>query len=191
MGARVAQRVGVPILLALGVLLGTAAADAEDKLNELQARFDSEANGVRKAKMIPKLGDAEFDEAVTAEKAGNFSTVGLLMEKYRDNVKAASDALEKDNPDGERHPNGYKQLEMHLQKGLRELDEFLLEAPDPFKPPLQLVRKDLLSLDDKLLRSLFPKHHWTKPAETPKPADGAPPGPVAWLRRGRVERARL
>jgi hypothetical protein len=177
MAARVAQRVGVRILLAMAVFLGTAAADAEDKLSDLQARFDSEPNGVRKAKLIQKLGDAEFDEAVAAEKAGNFNAVGLLMEKYRDNVQAASDALEKDNPDGERHPNGYKQLEMHLQKGLRELDEFLLEAPDALKPPLQLVRKDLVSLDDKLLRSLFPKHHAPKPPGA-TPTSSASPGSV-------------
>jgi hypothetical protein len=93
------------------------------------------------------------------------------MEKYRDNVRAAAEALEKESPDGERHPNGYKQLEMHVQKGLRELDELLLIAPPEFKPPLQLVRKDLLGLDDKLLRSLFPRRHENKP-----PAGATPPG---------------
>jgi hypothetical protein len=99
------------------------------------------------------------------------------MEKYRDNVRAASEALEKENPDGEHHPNGYKQLEMHLQKGLRELDEFLLEAPDPYKPPLQLVRKDLLKMDDNLLRKLFPKHHPKSPA-APTAAPTKPTGGI-------------
>ncbi|HET7258691.1 MAG TPA: hypothetical protein VFI75_03155 [Candidatus Acidoferrum sp.] len=158
MGPGVAQRVAVAILL--GALCG--AAEAADKLSELQSRFDSETNAVHKAKMLQKLGDAEFEEAGRAEQAGNFTAVGLLMEKYRDNVRVATEALEKENPDGEKHPNGYKQLEMHVQKGLRELDEFLLEAPDVFKPPLQLVRRDLLSTDDKLLRRLFPDHHREK-----------------------------
>ena len=167
MGPRLAQRAAIPILMML--LCGTAR--AQEKLADLQARFDSEPNGVHKAKLIQKLGDAEFLEAGRAGKAGDYSSVGLLMEKYRDNVRAASDALEKSSPDGEHHPNGYKQLEMHLQKGLRELDEFLIEVPDPFKPPLQLVRKDLLSIDDKLLRSLFPRHH------PPKPPDAAPSSP--------------
>jgi hypothetical protein len=177
MGARGAQRVAVPVVVLM--LCGLAA--AQEKLSDIQARFDSESNGVRKAKMLQKLGDAEFDEAVRAEKNGDYSTVGLLMEKYRDNVRAASDSLEKDNPDGERHPNGYKQLEMHLQKGLRELDEFLLTAPDPYKPPLELVRRDLLSLDDRLLRSLFPKHHGDKPPEAapPKPDPSNPGGEKA------------
>jgi hypothetical protein len=170
MGPREARRAALSILLA--ALCGVAG--AADKLSELQARFDSETNGVHKAKMLQKLGDAEFEEASRAEKAGDYTTVDLLMEKYRDNVRAASKVLEKENPDGERHPNGYKQLEMHVQKGLRQVDEILLLAPGEYKPPLQLVRSDLLTLDDELLRSLFPRRHENKPAPPAAPT-GAPP----------------
>jgi hypothetical protein len=166
MGPRVAQRLALPILMA--ALCG--AAGAADKLNDLQTRFDSEANGVHKAKMLQKLGDAEFEEATRAEKSGDYTAVDLIMEKYRDNVRAAFEAIEKETPDGERHPGGYKQLEMHVQKGLRQVDEILLIAPSEFKPPLQIVRQDLLTLDDKLLRSLFPRRHEKKP-----PAPAVPP----------------
>jgi len=169
MGLRVFRRVSTVLLAAL--VCGAAA--RADKLSDLQARFDAETNGVRKAKLLQHLGDAEFDEAARAERAGDFSTVGLLMEKYRDNVAAASAALDKENHDGEHHPGGYKQLEMHVQKGLRELDEYLLEAPDPFKPPLQIVKQDLLKVDDKLLRTLFPTHHPGKQGEAVPPS--APP----------------
>jgi hypothetical protein len=167
MGApRVARGVAFPILLAAVCAVGVAA----DKLSDLQARFDNETNGVHKAKMLQKLGDAEFEEASRAEKSGDYTTVDLILEKYRDNVRAASAAIEKETPDGERHPNGYKQLEMHVQKGLREVDEILLIAPTEFKPPLELVRQDLISFDDKLLRSLFPRKHEKKP-----PAPAVPP----------------
>jgi hypothetical protein len=174
MDPRVARRVALPILMA--ALYGYSGVAAADKLSELQARFDTEMNGVHKAKMIQKLGDAEFEEAGRAEKSGDYSTVGLLMEKYRDNVRAASDALVKENPDGERHPNGYKQLEMHVQKGLRQIDELLLIAPPEFKPPLQLVRADLVTFDDELLRSLFPRKHENKPP-APAATPATPPDP--------------
>jgi hypothetical protein len=164
MDPRVARCVAFSVLLAA---LCCSRDVAADKLSELQARFDSEPSGVHKAKMIQKLGDAQFEEASRAEKAGDYSSVDLLMEKYRDNVRVASEALEKENPDGERHPNGYKQLEMHVQKGLRQIDELLLIAPPEFKPPLQLVRKDLVTFDDELLRFLFPRKHENKP---PAPA---------------------
>ena len=175
-GPRVARRVAIPILLAALCGVGAAA----DKLSDLQARFNSETNGVHKAKMLQKLGDAEFEEATRAEKSGDYSTVDLILEKYRDNVRAASEALEKETPDGERHPNGYKQLEMHVQKGLRQVDEILLIAPTEFKPPLQLVRQDLLTLDDKLLRALFPRRHEKKPSAPTVPAT-IPPDPEVQL----------
>ena len=172
MGPRVLRRVMIPVLTAAlcGVVSGA------DKLTELQARFDAETSAVHKAKMLQHLGDAEFEEAARAEKAGDFTTVGLIMEKYRDNVAAAAAALEKENPDGEHHPAGYKQLEMHVQKALRELDEYLLEAPDLFKPPLQIVRQDLLNSDNKLLRCLFPTHRHQKPADAGG-SPGKPPEP--------------
>jgi hypothetical protein len=166
MGARGFQRVTTVLLAATFC----AAVLRADKLSELQMRFDAETNGVRKAKLLQHLGDAEFDEAARAQKAGDFQTVDLLMEKYRDNVASTSAALEKGIRDGEHHPSGYKQLEMHVQKGLRELDQYLLEAPDPFKPPLQLVRQDLLQIDDQLLRILFPTHHPSKPADNAAPS---------------------
>ena len=172
MGPRVLRRVTIPVLTAAlcGVVLGA------DKLSELQARFDAETSAVHKAKLLQQLGDAEFDEAAQAQKAGDFSKVDLVLEKYRDNVVAAAAMLEKENPDGEHHPAGYKQLEMHVQKALRELDEYLLEAPDLFKPPLQIVRQDLLNSDNKLLRCLFPPRHHGKPPDAAAPG-AKPPDP--------------
>ncbi|HKV25438.1 MAG TPA: hypothetical protein VJN93_12665 [Candidatus Acidoferrum sp.] len=171
MRRRAAQRVAISILALAVCGVGLAA----DKLSELQTRFDHESNAVHKAKLVEKLGDEEFEEAGQAEQKGDYSRMGLLLEKYRDNVRDASSALLKANPDAVHHPNGYKQLEMHVQKGLRQLDEFLLEAPDPYKPPLQLVRQDLIAVDNQLLRSLFPAtpldktpHH--HPSAAPSPA---------------------
>jgi hypothetical protein len=175
MRPRAAKRVALPIWMA--VLCGVAG--AADKLSDLQSRFDSETNGVHKARMLQRLGDAEFEEAIRAGKSGDYSAVDLIMEKYRDNVRAASQVLEKENPDAEHHSNGYRQLEMHVQKGLRQVDEILLVAPDEYKPPLQLVRTDLLSFDDELLRILFPKKHENKP---PAPATPASPPPEPEVR---------
>jgi hypothetical protein len=179
MGPRAAKHVALPIVLAM--LCGVAGAvGAADKLSELQSRFDSETNGVHKARMLQRLGDAQFEEAIRAEKSGDYGAVDLTMEKYRDNVRAASQLLEKDSPDAEHHSNGYRQLEMHVQKGLRQVEEILLVAPDEYKPPLQLVRTDLLTFDDELLRFLFPKKHENKPPVTVAPA-GPPPEPEAHL----------
>jgi hypothetical protein len=140
---------------------------AGSQLTDLQTRFDNEPNAVHKAKMIEKLGDAQFVEARRAEKAGDNSTVGLTMEKYRDNVRAALEALKKQHPNAEKQPNGYRQLEIHVRKGIRETAESLLAAPETFKPPLQIVRVDLIAMDDELLRLLFPLRPLNEKATPP------------------------
>jgi hypothetical protein len=154
---------GVVFLISLAHSL--AAAQTE---GEWQVRFDRETNSVRKAKMLEKLGDAQFEEAREAGKNGDNNTVGLIMEKYRDNARAAFEALKKQHPDAERHSNGYRQMEMHLKQGIREVEDSMLAAPAPFKPPLQIVRQDLIAMDDELIHMLFPQ----RPAER-KPT--APP----------------
>jgi hypothetical protein len=115
---------------------------------DLQTRFDQETNGVHKAKLMSKLGEAQLDEARRAGKAGDYNAVGITLEKYRDNVRAAVEALKKQHPDAEKQSNGYRQLEIHLRKGIREVDETILVAPEGYKPPLEIVRQDLSGMDD-------------------------------------------
>jgi hypothetical protein len=144
-----------------------------ESMANLQTRFDRETNGVHKAKLIEKLGDAQLEEARKAGKAGDYNAVGLTLEKYRDNVRAALDALKKQHPDAEKQSNGYRQLQMHVRKGIHEVDETLLVSPEDYKPPLQIVRQDLVGMDEELLKMLFPRrpveHHAATPSAEKQP----------------------
>jgi len=144
-----------------------------DSLADLQSRFDRETSGVRKAKLMERLGNAQFEEARRAGKAGDYNAVGLLLEKYRDNVREAVETLKKQHPDAEKQSNGYRQLEMHLRKGIREVDDTLLVSPEAYKPPLQLVRQDLIGLDDEVLKMLFPRRPLEQRGAAP-PAEKQP-----------------
>lgn len=137
-------------------------------LPELQGRFDRETSGVSKAKLVGKLGDAQFEEARRAGKSADYTAVGLTLEKYRDNVRAALETLKKQHPDAEKQSSGYRQLEMHVRKGIREVDETLLVSPEAYKPPLELVRQDLLGMNEELLKMLFPRRPLEqRPAKPP------------------------
>ena len=169
------QRAFIIVVLAGVPWLVTRAGDPED----LQARFEQESNSVHKAKLFEKLGDEQLAETRRASRASDFVTVGQVMEKYRDNARSALDALKKQHPDAERQLGGYKQLQMHIRKALRDLKEILLLAPPEVKPPLELVQRDLASIDDELLRMLFPPRPGKK---NPEPApggssEGPPPAP--------------
>jgi hypothetical protein len=162
------------LILAILPWLASRAGNPDD----LQARFDHESNSVRKAKLFDKLGDEQLTETRHASRSGDFSIVGEVMEKYRDNARVALNALKKEHPNAEHQLNGYKQLQMHLRKALRELRELLLLAPTEYKPPLQLVQDDLASMDDELLRMLFPPRPGKNPpAVSPVAAAEPPPAP--------------
>jgi hypothetical protein len=156
-------------------LLPIALQAADKKLAELQAEFDREASAVHKAKLLEKLGDAQFAQSRDAGKSSDYSAVDISMEKYRDNVRAAFESLKKQHPGAERHPNGYKQLEMAVRRGIREVDDTLLVAPQEYRPPLQLVRQDLIAIDDDLLRMLFPNRPGEQPPAQPNVQPSAQP----------------
>jgi hypothetical protein len=146
-----------------------------DQVSELQARFDRENNSVRKAKLLEKLGDAQFEAARQASKSTDFQAVDFILEKYRDNARVAFEALKREHPDAEKHTNGFKQVQMHVHRALREIDESLIVSPPEYKPPLELVRRDLLAMDEELLKLLFPpRSPKKKPAEKGS-AEAKPP----------------
>jgi hypothetical protein len=168
------SRLGASVLIILAAMVpvrGTRA--ATEDVNALQARFDRETNSVHKAKLLEKLGDAQLELTRRASQANDYKTIGFVMEKYRDNARAAVDALKRDHPDAERHTNGFKQLQIHVHKALREVDEVMVVAPQEYLPPLEIVRRDLATIDDELLDLLFPRHPTEKkPAAVKSSADG-------------------
>ncbi len=165
---------GAKALLA-AMLLCAATGFGADDLGVLQQRFDAEHDGVRKAKMLQKLGDAQFAKERQEAKANDYMAVGLEMEKYRDNVRAAVEALKKQHPDAEKHSSGYRQLEIHVAVGIREVQDVILTMPEPYRPPMELVENDLRAIDVELLRLLFPRRPGEKPVPPPGLQGAKPP----------------
>ena len=134
-----------------------AISGAPDRLKDLQDHFDKETHASSKVKVLEKLSEAQFEAAGKAGGLGDYVSVGLTFEKYRDNVRATIDLLKKQDPDVDRHPGGYRQLELQLRRGMREVEDTILVVPPDMRPPLEIVRKDLLDMDDQLIRLLFPR----------------------------------
>ena len=142
---------------------------AVERLQNLQERFDKETHAGNKVKILDKLGAAQFAAASSAAKAEDYSTVGLTFEKFRDNVRSCLDLLTKQEPDAEKHSDAYRHLELQTRRALREVDEMLNLVPLEVQPPLQLVKQDLLSMDDKLIQLLFPRRSQDTGPKPPPP----------------------
>jgi hypothetical protein len=169
-----AWRKNALVLLAAATLACPGPGVAQ-KPNDLRARFDRETNSVRKAKIFERLGDQQFSDARRASQARDYKTVAEIMEDYRDNARTVFNALKKEHPNAERQLSGYKQLQIHIHKAIREVDESLLVSPAEFKPPLTLVRQDLASMDDELLVMIFPRRPVEKKPDSPPAARNAQP----------------
>lgn len=139
------------------LLVVCAMAPGADRLKELQDHFDKETHASSKIKALERLGVAEFESAAKAGGLGDYVEVGLTFEKYRDNVRVTIELLRKQDPDVDRHPGGYRQLELQVRRGIREVEETLLVVPPDVRPPLGIVRQDLLNMDNELIRLLFPR----------------------------------
>ena len=159
--------------MAAGLLSCAGSLAATDKLKELQEHFDRANHASAKIKDLQRLGAAEFDAATQASKAGDYIAVGLIFEKYRDNVRQAFELLKKQEPDADRHPGAYRRLELEVRHGIREVEDTLLASPEEVRPPLEIVRKDLIDTDDALIHLLFPRR--TKDPVKVPPATEAKP----------------
>jgi hypothetical protein len=146
------------LLLALcAVLMLAALAESADKVKQLQLHFDKETHAASKVKALDKLAEAQFEAAGKAVESGDAIALALIFEKYRDNVQATFLLLKQQEPNADRHPGGYRQLELQARRGLREVADTLAIAPPEMRPPLEIVRKDLLNMDDELIGLLFPR----------------------------------
>lgn len=170
---RMSQRLRCMFVGAAVISLVLFPAIAQESVADLQSKFDRESNSIKKAKLLVRLGDAQFEESRRAGKEGDNNMVDATMEKYRDNVRAALDALKKQHPDAEKHSNGYRQMEMQVKQGIREVEDSMLAAPAAYKPPLQIVRQDLIAMDDEMIRMLFPLR--PAPAKPAAPAEEKQP----------------
>jgi hypothetical protein len=143
-----------------------------DKVTELQQHFDRESRASDKIKTLERLADAQFEVETRLETTGNFSEAALIFEKYRDNLKVAFELLKKQEPDAEKHSTPYRHLELQARRGIREAEQTLLIAPFDLRPPLEIVRKDIVEMDDELIHLLFPRRTRIPPKA---PVKDAPP----------------
>lgn len=147
---------------------------AADRLQDLQSHFDKESHASGKVKVLDKLADAQFDAVTKALQASDYASAGLTLEKYRDNVRATFELLKKQEPDADHHPAGYRQLELQVRKGIRQVEDVFMIAPPEIRPPLGIVRQDLLNMDDELIRLLFPRRTKDPQKVPPAPVEEKP-----------------
>ena len=157
------------LLLVVDVTLCVGQAPANkppDRVAELRSRFDHDPDPIRKAKLMPQLGDAEFRELESDLLAERLPDALMVLQQYRDEAQSCEKELEAKGVNAEQHPTGFKQLQFSLRESLRRLDDLLVTLTSEEQAPFAPARKDIDDMNRRLIRELFPRQ---PAAEEPKP----------------------
>lgn len=130
---------------------------AQDRAANFRARFARESDPLHKARMMPQYGDLEFQSVHDAIEEGNLSQAVDQVKQYRDAAQSVANNLDAKVADPEKHPAGFKQLQISLRSSLRRLEDIIVRLPSDDAKPFQELRKDLEELDRHLVRELFPR----------------------------------
>jgi hypothetical protein len=139
----------------------------QNNTSELRSKFTNEADPVRKAKLLVPLGEAEFRDILKDEESEDFGGALAIFQQYRDEAQACQKALEGKEPDPEKHPNGFKQLQISLRQSLRRLSDIIVDLPADDQKPFLDVRRDLEQMDRQLIHELFPRRPEAAPGPQP------------------------
>ena len=145
------------LLVILMAGLSTERTLGQKPILNFRTRFAQETNALRRAQKMPKLGEAEFDEINRDIDAGNLTDGLAVLKEYRDEIHSCERDLDAKNVDTEKHPKGFRELELSLRQSLRRLDNLLVGLTTDDEAPFLQVRIDLDELDGHLIHELFPR----------------------------------
>jgi hypothetical protein len=151
------------------VLLGATASlslAGQDRAADLRSRFEHEANPIQKAKMMPDLGDAEFQQIRKQVDQDHFQAALGLLRQYQAQADTCMKGLAALDLDPEKHPTGFKQLQISVQEALRRIEALLPAMTADEQAPFLEIRKDLEEINHRLIDDLFPGQ--TPPAKPTK-----------------------
>jgi len=130
---------------------------AQDSLAKYEAQYELEHDPVAKAKILSKSGHLELDQVRTDLKMDNEEQALSELEHYRDEVESAVKALSATGVNAEKHPAGFKELQISLRQTLRRVDDVINSLPYDKRPWFQAVRSDLAKSQAMLMDQLFPE----------------------------------
>src|ERR1700751_1306727 len=102
------------IILAALALVG--ASFSQDRIADLRQRFAQESDPVRKAKKMPQLGEAEFQQIQKHIASEEFTDGLALLRQYRGEVQSCIQGLDATGVNAVKHSSGFRQLQISLRE---------------------------------------------------------------------------
>lgn len=149
--------------------LAPAIAQPQNRLKEDEQEFLRQNNPVRKAKLLARLADEEFEQISKAAHAGDYDSALKELESFQQEVDTTKKALDDTGVNPERKPAGFKELQISVRQGLRHLSEIVASMTVDEQVPFQRIVKQMDNINRSLIRELFPREPGPFEAEQSKP----------------------
>ncbi len=156
---------------ALALALGSAAVQVASQTAALRAKFVKETDPVRKARLLGPLADSEFHDMQQQINDDKSADAGAIARQLSEEAQDCRKALDAKVRDPEKHPSGFKELQISVRQSLRRIDDIVIGLPNDEQKPFLDVRQELDQMDRALIHELFP----LRPADEPAPAAPASP----------------
>ncbi len=132
-------------------------ARVQKDIAKYEANYASKTKPVDRAKVVVKLGRAEYLAARQALDAENVSAAFEFLKKYNQQAITTHEALETMAVDPEKHSNGFRQLQISVRESLLQLREITSRVPFEQRQSFDALEHDLDALNRKLILELFPR----------------------------------
>lgn len=141
--------------LLLAALVFLPLAGEEKTLEELRHRLSRENDADDRAKITVQIGEALLEQVAKAFKDGAIADGEEFLHEYVDAIRQAHEDLLKSGRDARRNPKGFKDLEIHLRRSHRELDELGRLLTFDEREPLQKAREEIEGIRKQILQNLM------------------------------------
>lgn len=140
----------------------------QEHLAQYKSQFDSEKDPVRKAKILVKLTESQFQQIRSEADSGKTDDGLKDLEQVRDECISTHEALKAKAPDPENKPAGFKELQISVRESLHRLREILAGLGGEDEQHYAKVRTQLEQLNNELMKELFPRQPGASP-QNPRP----------------------
>ncbi len=140
----------------LATLALASASFSQSRITDLRQRFTQESDPVRKAKKMPELGEAEFQQIQKDVAGEEFTDALALLRQYHGEVQSCMQSLDATGANAVKHSGGFRQLQISLRESLRRLDTMIpLISPEAQSGFIE-ERASLNEMNKHLIEELFP-----------------------------------
>ena len=130
---------------------------AQSSVEQYQTQFNREKDPVHRAKLMPKLGRAEFDAIRRDLAAGKYDDAVKTVKVLESESVQVEDALEATGIDAEKSPAGFKEFQISVRDSIDRLNDLMAGMTADEQAPFGQARKELQEIDRVLIQRLFPR----------------------------------